>query len=141
MSLAVPDFSAVQVLVIGDLAALEQGGKWIPCVAPAANQEGDHAARNILRDLRGEPRRPFRYVDKGNLATIGRHKAIADFGWLRMSGYPAWYLWLFVHIMYLAGFRNRLVVLIQWAYQYFTFQRGVRLILGRRRREPDDPRT
>ncbi len=124
-----------EVLVIGDLAALEQDGKWIPWVAPAANQQGDHAARNILRDLRGEPRQPFRYVDKGNLATIGRHKAIADFGWLRMSGYPAWYLWLFVHIMYLVGFRNRLVVLIQWAYQYFTFQRGVRLILGRRRTE------
>ena len=105
----------------------------MPAVAPAANQQGAHAARCILADLRAAPRKPFRYRDKGNLATIGRHKAIADFGWLRLSGYVAWFFWLFVHVLYLAGFRNRLSVLLSWAYQYFTFQRGIRLITRARR--------
>ena len=91
---------------------------------------GAHAARNVLRLVRGEPSEPFRYFDKGNLATIGRHKAVADFGRFRVRGRIAWWLWLFVHLMYLVGFRNRASVLVQWAYAYFTYQRGVRLISG-----------
>lgn len=122
-----------ELFVVGDLAALEDDGDFVPWIAPAANQQGTHAARNILRDVRGRSRRPFRYRDKGTLAIIGRHKAIANFPWLRISGSAAWFLWLFIHILYLAGFRNRLSVLLQWAYAYFTYQRGVRLItrLGR----------
>ena len=122
-----------EVFVVGDLAALRQNGGFVPWVAPAANQQGKHAASSILRDLAGKPRRPFRYRDKGNLATIGRHRAVADFGWLKMTGTAAWFLWLFVHILYLVGFRNRLSVLLQWAYAYFTYQRGVRLITSTRR--------
>jgi NADH dehydrogenase len=99
-------------------------------VAPAANQEGRHAARNLLRRIRGEPTIPFRYRNKGNLATIGRHRAIADFGRFRMKGRIAWWFWLFVHILYLVGFRNRAAVLLQWAYAYFTYERGARLIAG-----------
>lgn len=118
-----------EVFVVGDLAAVPQdGGTLVPAVAPAANQEGTHAARNVRRLLRGEPTRPFRYFNKGNLATIGRHRAIADFGKFRLTGWIAWWFWLFVHILYLVGFRNRVTVLIQWAYAYFTYQRGARLI-------------
>jgi len=97
-------------------------------VAPAANQEGKCAALNVLRRMRDDEPQPFRYVNKGNLATIGRYKAVADFGSFRVVGWAAWWFWLFVHIMYLVGFRNRLSVLLQWAYSYFTYQRGVRLI-------------
>ena len=117
-----------EILVIGDLAIVRQDGKEVPAVAPAAMQMGTHAARNIRRDLRGEPRVSFRYRDKGNLATIGRHKAIADFGSFHLTGRLAWWFWLLLHIMYLVGFRNRLSVLLQWAYAYFTYQRGVRII-------------
>jgi NADH dehydrogenase len=126
-----PDLSVPghpEVFVIGDLAIVRQGGKQVPAVAPAAIQMGFHAARNIRHDLRGEPRVSFRYRNKGDLATIGRHKAIADFGKFHVTGRLAWWLWLFVHIMYLVGFRNRLSVLLQWAYAYLTYQRGVRLI-------------
>jgi NADH dehydrogenase len=127
-----PDLSIPErreVFVIGDLAIVTQDGKPVPAVAPAAMQMGDAAARNIRRDLRGEPRVSFRYRNKGDLATIGRHKAIADFGKFHVTGRLAWWLWLFVHIMYLVGFRNRLSVLLQWAYAYITYQRGVRLII------------
>jgi NADH dehydrogenase len=127
-----PDLSIPErreVFVIGDLAIVTQDGKPVPAVAPAAMQMGDAAARNIRRDLRGEPRVSFRYRDKGDLATIGRHKAIADFGKFHVTGRLAWWFWLFVHIMYLVGFRNRLSVLLQWAYAYITYQRGVRLIM------------
>ena len=118
-----------EVFVVGDVAAVPQpDGSIVPGVAPAANQEGRHAARNIERLLAGEATTPFRYTNKGNLATIGRHRAIADFGRLRLTGAIAWWFWLFVHILYLVGFRNRLTVLIQWAYAYFTYQRGSRLI-------------
>jgi NADH dehydrogenase len=99
-------------------------------VSPAAMQMGRHAARNVVRRLRGEPSRPFRYRNKGELATIGRHKAVANFGLFSVTGYVAWFFWLFVHIMYLAGFRNRLSVLIEWGYMYLTYRRGVRLIAG-----------
>jgi len=116
------------VYVIGDLAHLEQDGKPVPGIAPAAIQEGRHAASNLLRSTSGEPRLPFRYHDKGMLATIGRGAAVAHIGSIRASGYPAWLLWLFVHIFFLIGFRNRLVVMIQWAWSYITFDRGARLI-------------
>ena len=133
-----PDLSVPghpELFVVGDLAAVpEDGGALVPAVAPAANQEGTHAARNVLRLLRGQPTKPFHYFNKGNLATIGRHRAIADFGWLRLTGWVAWWFWLFVHILYLVGFRNRVTVLIQWAYAYFTYQRGARLITGMRLR-------
>ena len=118
-----------EVFVAGDLAAVVRpGGALVPGVAPAAMQEGRLAALNALRIVYGETTRPFRYYNKGDLATIGRNRAIAVFGGIQVSGYPAWLLWLFVHILYLVGFRNRLSVLMQWAYAYFTFQRGVRLI-------------
>ena len=123
-----------EVFVIGDVAAVrDEAGELVPGVAPAANQEGSHAARNILRRLRGEETRPFRYRNKGNLATIGRHHAVADFGRFRLTGSLAWWFWLFVHILYLVGFRNRVSVLLQWAYAYVTWQRGARLITAMRR--------
>jgi NADH:ubiquinone reductase (H+-translocating) len=128
--LSVPGYP--EVFVVGDLAAVTQtNGTTVPGVAPAANQMGGAAADNVLRTLRGEPRREFVYRDKGNLATIGRHKAVADFTRFRLAGRAAWWLWLLVHIMYLVGFRNRASVLLQWAYAYVTWQRGVRLITGR----------
>ncbi|GAC1480604.1 MAG: NAD(P)/FAD-dependent oxidoreductase [Gemmatimonadaceae bacterium] len=118
-----------EIFVVGDLAAVPlQGDRIVPGVAPAANQMGQTAARNILRTLAGEPRAEFRYVDKGNLATIGRYRAIADFGRFRVAGALAWWLWVFVHILYLAGFRNRLSVIIQWTYTLLFSQRGARLI-------------
>ena len=133
-----PDLSVPgrpNVFVIGDLAAVSwKDGLLVPGVAPAANQEGEHAARNIRRDLAGDDRKPFRYLNKGNLATIGRNQAVADFGRVRATGWVAWWLWLVIHIMYLVGFRNRASVLLQWAYAYFTYQRGVRLITGLRQR-------
>ena len=131
-----PDLSVPghpEIFVIGDLAIVQQDGKQVPAVAPAAMQMGTLAARNIRHDLRGEPRVSFRYRNKGDLATIGRYKAIADFGKFHVTGRLAWWFWLFVHIMYLVGFRNRLSVLLQWAYAYFTYQRGVRLITQKSR--------
>ncbi|MGH7718642.1 MAG: NAD(P)/FAD-dependent oxidoreductase [Gemmatimonadaceae bacterium] len=118
-----------EIFVAGDLAAFKQrNGELVPGVAPAAMQEGKTAARNILRALRDEPRQEFRYLNKGNLATIGRHRAVADFGRFHLTGYIAWWFWLFVHILYLAGFRNRLSVLLEWGYAYLTYRRGSRLI-------------
>ena len=117
-----------EVFVIGDLAAVVSKGKPVPGVAPAAMQMGAAAAKNIKRDLEHRDREPFVYRNKGDLATIGRHRAVADFGRLRLTGFIAWWFWLFVHIMYLAGFRNRLSVLIEWGYSYFTYERGARLI-------------
>ena len=120
-----------EVFVAGDLAAVRRGnGKLVPSVAPAANQEGAFAAKNILRTLRHQERKRFVYFNKGDLATIGRYRAIADFGTIDFTGVPAWLLWLFVHIIYLVGFRNRVTVLIQWAWAYFAYQRGSRLIVG-----------
>jgi NADH dehydrogenase len=128
-----PDLSIAghpEVFVIGDLAAVSTRGAPVPAVAPAAMQMGRHAARNIRRDLEHRAREPFAYRNKGDLATIGRHRAIADFGRFTVSGILAWWLWLFLHIMYLAGFRNRVSVLVEWAYSYFTYERGARLITG-----------
>ncbi|HXE79178.1 MAG TPA: NAD(P)/FAD-dependent oxidoreductase [Vicinamibacterales bacterium] len=120
-----------EVFVIGDLATLAgPDGKPLPGVAPVAQQQAVHAARNIRRLIDGKPLRPFRYRNYGSLATIGRASAIADFGWIHLSGYLGWLVWLFVHIIKLIGFRNRLLVLIQWAGAYLTYQRSVRLITG-----------
>jgi NADH dehydrogenase len=116
------------VYVIGDLAHLVHHGTLVPGVAPAAIQQGRHAALNITRSLRGQERVVFHYVDKGMLATIGRGAAVARIGRFKTHGFIAWVLWLFVHILFLIGFRNRLVVMIQWAWSYFTFDRGARLI-------------
>jgi NADH:quinone reductase (non-electrogenic) len=125
--LSVPDHP--EIFVIGDMATLKDvRGIQVPWVAPAANQQGKRAAGNIVLRLRDAPTVAFRYRNKGNLATIGRYKAVADFGSFRVVGWIAWWFWLFVHIMYLVGFRNRLSVLLQWAYSFFTYQRGVRLI-------------
>jgi len=122
-----------EIFVVGDLAAVTMAsGELVPGVAPAANQMGRTAAINVKRAIARAPRRTFRYRDKGNLATIGRYRAVADFGRVRLTGVIAWWFWLFVHIMYLVGFRNRASVLVQWAYAYFTYQRGVRLIVGGR---------
>ncbi len=118
------------VFVVGDLARIEQDGRVVPGVAPAAMQAGAHAAENVLRRIGNQPTRPFRYKDPGNMATIGRASAIADFGRFHASGLIGWLLWLFVHIMQLTGFRNRLVVLTEWAWAYVTHQRGIRLITG-----------
>src|SRR5690606_14561175 len=118
------------VFVVGDLARIEQDGRLVPGVAPAAMQAGAHAAENVLRRLGNQPTRAFRYNDPGNMATIGRASAIADFGRFHASGLIGWLLWLFVHIMQLTGFRNRLVVLTEWAWAYVTHQRGIRLITG-----------
>lgn len=120
-----------EVYVIGDLAHLEQDGKPVPGVAPAASQMGTHAAKNILRAIDGKPSLPFRYRDKGSMATIGRGAAVAQVGRLKVSGFIAWSMWLFVHVLFLVGFRNRLLVVIQWAWSYLTYDRGARLITGR----------
>jgi len=129
-----PDLSIAghpEVFVIGDLSALkDEHGKLLPGVAPVAMQEGTATAKNIQRDLQHEPRKNFHYVDKGSLATIGRAAAVADFGKFHVSGFIAWLSWLFIHIFFLIGFRNRLIVMIQWAWSYFTYERGARLITG-----------
>ncbi|HMD15727.1 MAG TPA: NAD(P)/FAD-dependent oxidoreductase [Terriglobales bacterium] len=129
-----PDLSVPghpEVFVIGDLAALnDENGKMLPGVAQVAIQQGDWVAETIARDLESQPRRNFRYHDKGSLATIGRAAAVAQFGKFELSGYFAWLAWLFVHIFFLIGFRNRLLVMIQWAWSYLTYERGARLITG-----------
>lgn len=118
-----------EVFVIGDLAALkDHHGRWLPGVAQVAIQQGRTAAANVQRRLQGEPTHPFRYRNRGNLATIGRNKAVADLPRWKFKGYFAWLFWLFVHVMNLVGFRNRLSVLTQWAFSYVTLQRSVRLI-------------
>ncbi len=122
-----------QVFVLGDLAHFEQNGKQVPGVAQPAIQMGNHAAKMISADLAAKPRPAFRYFDKGDMATIGRMSAVAKVEWpfkAHMSGFLAWFTWLTVHIFFLIGFRNRLSVLMSWAWTYFTFTRGARLITG-----------
>ena len=122
-----------EVFVLGDLAHLEQDGRQLPGVAQPAMQMGDHVAKIIAADLAGRPRPAFRYFDKGDMATIGRMDAVAKVEWpfkAHMSGFPAWVTWLTVHIFFLIGFRNRLSVMAAWAWTYFTFTRGARLIYG-----------
>jgi NADH dehydrogenase len=125
--LSIPGHPEVQV--IGDLANFSyQTGEPLPGVSPVAIQQGRHAARNILAMIKGRESQRFHYWDKGSLATIGRNKAVADLKFMHLSGLPAWLAWLFVHIIFLVGFRNRLLVLFQWAWAYFTFDKGARLI-------------
>lgn len=122
-----------EIFVCGDLAHLEQDGRPVPGVAQPAMQMGDHVAKMIEADLNHQPRPPFRYFDKGDMATIGRMAAVADVKWPfrgKLSGFPAWVTWLTVHIYFLIGFRNRLAVFSQWVWSYFTFTTGVRLIYG-----------
>lgn len=119
-----------EILVLGDLAHVEQDGRQVPGVAPAAIQMGRHAARVLRATVAGEPRPAFRYRDKGNLATIGRARAVAEIAGAKLSGLIAWLVWAFVHILYLIGFRNRMVVMIEWAWSYLWFKRGIRLITG-----------
>jgi NADH dehydrogenase len=122
-----------EVFVIGDLASLNGAdGRPLPGVAQVAIQMGKHAVDNVVRTIGGQPRTPFVYHDRGNMATIGRASAVADLGRIRLKGFVAWVAWIFVHILNLIGFRNRLVVMVQWAWAYLTFQRGVRLITGER---------
>jgi NADH dehydrogenase len=121
-----------EVFVVGDLIARPGAdGAPVPGVAQAAMQGGRTAARNIVHRMNGQTTEPFRYRDLGNMATIGRARAIADLGWIRLTGYPAWLAWLFLHLVFLIGFKNRIVVLVQWLSAYTTRQRGVRLITGK----------
>jgi NADH:ubiquinone reductase (H+-translocating) len=119
-----------EIFVAGDLASLQQDGKPVPGVAPAAKQMGACAARNMLARIAGRPTKPFHYKDWGALATIGRHSAVAQLPSLRFSGFFAWWFWLLLHIYFLIGFRSRLIVLINWAWAYFTYARAARIILG-----------
>ena len=120
------------VFAIGDMTVLHQDGKPLPGVSPVAIQMGRHVAHNIRRMVSGQPTEQFHYFDKGNMATIGRKAAIAEIRKLHLSGFLAWMAWLGVHIFFLIGFRNRFAVLFNWAWSYFTYQRGARLITGRR---------
>jgi NADH dehydrogenase len=120
-----------EVQVIGDLAALSIDGQAVPGIAPAAKQMGQHAARNVIAHLRGRATTPFRYREYGSMATIGRHRAIGVIGGMRFTGLLAWWLWLFAHIVFLIGYRNRLVVLMDWASQYWTMQRHARVFSPR----------
>lgn len=127
--LTIPDHP--DAFVIGDLAALtDKSGRPLPGVCPVAIQQGRHVALNIQRACRKVPLQPFEYNNRGSLATIGRAAAVADFGWIKFSGFFAWAAWLFIHIFFLIGFRNRFVVMFEWAWAYFTFQRSARLITG-----------
>ena len=132
--LSVPD--RPEVFVVGDLIAKTQGGHPLPGVAQLAVQSGRHVAKNILLSVLEQPRQPFHYVDKGSMATIGRHKAVAQLGRFHFSGVVAWWLWLMVHLLALVGFRSRLSVLMEWAFAYFTWQRRSRVILEVPREPP-----
>jgi NADH dehydrogenase len=124
-----------EVFVVGDLASVVQDGKPVPGVAPAAKQMGAHVAGVIRDRLRGVSGKPFRYRDYGNLATIGRMAAVVDFGRLRFSGILAWWFWLVAHLFFLIGFRNRIIVLVNWGWSYWTYQRHARIIVGRTGRD------
>ena len=120
-----------EVFIIGDQAHFDQDGKPLPGLAPVAMQQGRHVARNIRRALAGKPREPFRYLDKGQMATIGRRRAIVEFGRFKFGGFFAWLTWLFIHVLYLVGFKNRIEVVLNWSWNYFAFSRGARLIVGK----------
>jgi NADH dehydrogenase len=130
-----------EIFVIGDLAHLEQDGKLLPGVAQVAMQEGGYVAGLIQKRLRGGTAAPFRYFDKGNLAVIGRASAVAQIGKLHLSGFVAWIIWLFVHLMYLVEFSNRVLVFVHWGFLYLTFNRGARLITGTDPLTEGDPGT
>jgi len=128
-----------RVFVAGDQACFtHQTGKPLPGTAPVAMQQGHYLARTIRRELEGKSRLPFHFVDKGQMATIGRSRAIVEIGRLKMAGFPAWLLWLVVHIYYLTGFKNRLLVVLQWAWSYVSFRRGARLIVNKEWRLRDN---
>jgi NADH dehydrogenase len=131
-----PDLSVPghpEIFVLGDMANFShQSGKPLPGVAPVAIQQGRYVAKLIRARLRGGPLPPFHYKERGNMATIGRSAAVVDFGKLRFSGFVAWVIWLFVHLINLVGFRNRLLVLVQWGYSYLTYDRSARLITDAR---------
>jgi NADH dehydrogenase len=143
-----PDLSVnghANVFVAGDLACFShQTGKPLPGTAPVAMQQGRYLAQAIRRELAGKPRQPFHFLDKGQMATIGRSRAIVEIGRVRMAGFAAWVLWLVVHIYYLTGFKNRLLVVLQWAWSYLSFRRGARLIVNKEwrfyRPNKDDPK-
>ncbi len=120
-----------EVFVIGDLASVQQDGKPVPGVAPAAKQMGAHVAAVIRQRLRGRVAKPFHYRDYGNLATIGRMAAVVHYGRLKLSGLLAWWFWLVAHLFFLIGFRNRIIVLVNWGWSYWTYQRHARIIVGR----------
>ncbi len=121
-----------EIFVIGDLSNFShQTGKPLPGVAQPAMQQGEYAAKLIQARLRGEKLPPFRYFDKGNLATIGRGAAVADLNWMQLSGWPAWLIWVFIHLVYIIQFQNRVLVMMQWAWLYITFDRSARLITGK----------
>jgi NADH dehydrogenase len=126
--LSLPDHP--EIAVIGDMAHVEQDGAMLAGVAPVAMAEGRYAARRVLSRLAGRAHPPFRSFNKGTMATIGRSAAVADLGWIRFSGLFAWLAWLFIHLLYLVEFENRLLVLVKWAFMYVTFNRGARLITG-----------
>ncbi|HXB19727.1 MAG TPA: NAD(P)/FAD-dependent oxidoreductase [Candidatus Solibacter sp.] len=140
--LTAPDLSIPghpEVFVVGDLAASQsKDGKLVPGVAPAAIQMGKFAARQVWRSVEGQPREEFAYLDKGTLATIGRSKAVADLGKLHFSGYFAWLAWLFIHLLFLIGFRNRFMVMIEWAWAYIAYSHSARLITGPPELEPPE---
>ena len=127
-TLAVPGHP--EIFVIGDVCALQQDGQWLPGVAQVAMQGGAHAGRNVLRAIRGEPLVPFHYKDFGTMATIGRGAAVGDVFGMKIAGWFGWLFWIFLHIFWLIGFRNRIAVMSEWAWAYFTFQRRARLITG-----------
>jgi NADH:quinone reductase (non-electrogenic) len=135
-ALVSPDLSIPghpEVFVIGDLAAfVDETGKLLPGLAAVAVQQGRHVARSILRMRDGLPSEPFHYMDLGTMATIGRAAAVVNFNWVMLSGFVAWVIWIFVHILLLIGFRNRFVVLFDWAWSYVSYQRSARLITGGR---------
>jgi len=142
-----PDLSVKghpNIFVAGDQARFtHQTGSPLPGTAPVAMQQGRYLARNIRRELAGKPRQPFRFVDKGQMATIGRSRAIVEIGRLKIAGFLAWLLWLVVHIYYLTGFKNRMLVVLQWAWSYLSFRRGARLIVNKewrfhREEKPND---
>lgn len=145
--LVAPDLSVPgrpEVFVAGDLMSLMQDGRPLPGIAPVAIQSGRRAAKNLEARLAGRATTPFRYLDKGSLATIGRAAAVGQIGRFEVRGFFAWWLWWLVHIAYLVGFRNRIVVMLGWAWQYFAFSRGARLITGRtwepaRAKDPAEP--
>ncbi|HSX64531.1 MAG TPA: NAD(P)/FAD-dependent oxidoreductase [Pseudoxanthomonas sp.] len=139
-----PDLSVPghpDIFVAGDLASVQSNGQPVPGVAPAAKQMGRHVAQAICARLRGTPAAPFRYRDFGNLATIGRMAAIVHFGKLKLSGLLAWWFWLAAHVFFLIGFRNRLAVLLNWAWAYWSYQRGARIIFGDGAAEDDQSRS
>jgi NADH:ubiquinone reductase (H+-translocating) len=125
------------IYVIGDLASLRAtNGKMLPGIAPVAIQQGETAAANIWRTVQGQPRRPFHYFDRGSMATIGRAAAVAQIRALHLTGLLAWLAWLTVHIFFLIGFENRMLVIVQWAWSYLSYERGARLITGPWRANP-----